>query len=542
MAVFGCDIGNGFAYVSVPGRVAKSSPESAFPPEIRAEGMPTDAYIEPDGTVVVEEKTISEESYANRGRIVHVIKRHLDEPSIVLAPAKGLQHSSLGIEPRRVYAAIAQRALDEAFKCMMDETGDAIHDVVLTYPAILLRTPQLIDMLSDVVGELTAPDGEPYKVIGRVPEPAAVALDFLAFMRHEVEEAQRIDRRDVTVVVYDLGHGTFDTALVTARAVEDGEEKPWEVHDYGGSPKVGGADFDRRIEELLEEAADEVEPGKREENLTKNSIQAFAVKCKHDLTKETSASVAFSNDDRVSVERTISREEFEEMTSDLVDETVDEVSHMFDTARDLKLGVTHLVLSGGASRMPMVRAALEELVRKRCCGQVSIMLHRPSQAVSFGATRYGMQLERSLAGTECGDVPASTLGVRRVTGLVQLVARDTGIVVPDKNGAWLLVLVKQGTSLPATSERVPVDIEGAETRVIVGCAREHRDAESVGTALSAGKFREMGRLWPAVPLRVGSCELELALGEDGSVSCLLYSKNGKVVRMGWEYLGAASKV
>lgn len=537
MAVFGCDIGNGFAYVSMLEQ-ASSCPDRALPPNVRPEGMPTDAYIEPDGTVVIDEVVVKqEEDHSNCGRIVRVIKRHLDESMIALAPAVGIRDSSSGIEPRRVYAAIAQCALDQAFKFMVDERGrEAIHDIVLTYPAILARTPKLIDVLSDAVGELTAPDGEPYKVIGRIPEPAAVALDFLAFMRHEVEEAKRIDRRDVTVVIYDLGHGTFDTALVTARAMEDGKEKPWEVHDYGGSPKVGGADFDRRIEELLEEAADEVAPGRCETGKAKSDIHTAAVKCKHYLTEVTSTSVAFMNDDAVSVERAVSREEFEDMTSDLVDETVDEVSRMFDTAHDLKLSVTHLVLSGGASRMPMVRTALEKLVGKRCDGQIAILLHRPSQAVSFGAARYGMQLERSLPfdrGVGYGDAPASVLSMRRAADLVQLVPRDIGIVVPE-NGTWLLrVLVKQGTSLPTTSERVSVDVEGAVTRVIVGCAREHRDATSVGTALPAEEFREMGRLWPAVPLRVGSYRLELVLDEDGSVSCLLYGEDGKAVRMGW---------
>ena len=529
MAVFGCDIGNCNAYVSVLERDG-SRPECAFPPEVPRAGMPTAAYVMPDGTVSVDDVVVNQERSLNPGRVVSAIKRLLDQATLKLEPASGSDASVDTVKPQEVYAAIAQRALDLAFNEMSERGRGTIHDVVLTYPAILARAPRLIDVMSEAVGGLVAPDGAPYKVVGRIPEPAAVALDFLAFMRREIEEPQRIDHRDVTVIVYDLGHGTFDTALVTARAVEGNTEKPWDVHDHGGNSEVGGVDFDFQIERLLQDAADSVAEGKRKSSLARDTIRRSAVKCKHDLTNQEEARTLFLIDDQIPVERTVTRREFEELTSDLLDKTIDQVGRMLDTAGDLDLGVTHLVLSGGASQMPMVKAALEKLLDQRFGTgdrRPAIVLHRPSEAVSFGAARYGMQLSRADAGPDITTDPE--------TELVQHAVRDTGVALPDANGRYTLrVMVEQGKKLPAVSERLQIRTESEEPRIITASVCERRSPTAPSESLPLTECQELGRLRPATPLQSGDYELELQMGVDGSVTCLLYGEDGSVTKSVWQ--------
>lgn len=529
MAVFGCDIGNCNAFVSVLEKDG-SRPECAFPPDVPRAGMPTAAYVMPDGTVSVDDWVVNQERCQNPGRVVSAIKRQLDQATLKLEPASDSATSVDAVKPQEVYAAIAQRALDLAFNEMVERGRGAIHDVVLTYPAILARAPRLIDVMGEAVGGLIAPDGAPYEVKGRIPEPAAVALDFLAFMRREIEEPRRIDHRDVTVIVYDLGHGTFDTALVTARAVVDGSEKPWDVHDHGGSSEVGGVDFDMQIERLLQDAADSVEEGKRAMPLTRDAIRQRAVKCKHDLTSSEEARVVFPNDALTTIERTVTRGEFEELTSDLLDKTIDQVARMLDTADDLSLKVTHLVLSGGASQMPMVRVALEKLLDQRFGTgdkRPAIVLHRPSEAVSFGAARYGMQLSRD--GNTFGNP------YEPEPELIQHAVRDTGVAMPDANGRYMLyVMVEQGRELPAVSERLPIHAESEEPRIITASVRDRRDPAASSESLPLTDCLELGRLRPSAPLRSGDYELALEMGADGSVTCLLYGEDGNVTRSVWQ--------
>ena len=79
-------------------------------------------------------------------------------------------------------------------------------------------------------------DGKPIEVIARLPEPAAVAIDYLFYMQNLSSQKDKFKSDVFTALIYDLGHGTFDTAVVTARS--DGS--PYSLHFNDGIPDVGG--------------------------------------------------------------------------------------------------------------------------------------------------------------------------------------------------------------------------------------------------------------------------------------------------------------
>ena len=72
----------------------------------------------------------------------------------------------------------------------------------------------------------TLADGTHLKVVGTIRGPAAAALDYLYFLQNLLEEDKRIDQESYTVLVYDLGHGTFDAAVVTVRR----KGEPYQLH------------------------------------------------------------------------------------------------------------------------------------------------------------------------------------------------------------------------------------------------------------------------------------------------------------------------
>ena len=542
MAVFGCDIGNGFACVSFVSD-GGTSPVLAFPPDVPRTGVPTTAYVRPDGSVSIDPIEVEEALRSTPGRVLSTIKRRFDELAIALSPGSEASATD-SIAPEKVYSAIAQRVLDMAFVETREMTGQVVHDMVVSYPSSFEEHPELIDRLKAAVTGMVAPDGEPYALKGLIPEPAAVALDYLAYIRHEVpDEGRRLDERDVTVIVYDLGHGTFDTALVTARAVKDGRERPWVLHDSAGVSNVGGVDFDEALVGMLDRAADERSAGARTSPLTRSAIHAEAVKCKHALSERESTLASFMLDDYTPVELTVSRGEFEEMSSFLLDSTVEKVFEMVSTARLKGIEPTHLVLSGGASRMPMVSRILREVLEQEGIGLEVVPPRRPSETVSFGAARYGASLtaaERPDTTGSAGEGQDEALTDKgRSPGvapeMVVLSSREMGVVIPGEGGAGRFVtLVEQDVALPVTSAPLQVQVDGTECRVTI--ARLVRRREELGDAaqLRRADWMELGRLWCDGLESGARYELSLTVREDGSFLCDLVDEAGVARHMSWQ--------
>lgn len=537
MALFGCDIGNGYAFVSLI-TDGGASPVPALPPDIPRSGVPTTAYVRTDGSVTIDEIEVEDAKRADPDRVVAVVKRRFDEEAINLSSsAEGGDSDS--ISPVAVYAAVAQHVLDLAFNETRETTGQVVHDIVIAYPATFEDHPELIDRLKDAVAGIVAPDGAPYVLKGLIPEPAAVALDYLAYIRHEVpDEERRLDTSDVTVIVYDLGHGTFDTALVTARAAVDGQERPWVLHDSAGVSDVGGVDFDNVLERMFIKIAEQRSPGIKLGPLTCSGIHSEAVKCKHVLSERESAQVRFMLDDLTLVELTVERAEFEEMSSFLLDSTVEKVFEMVRTARLKGIEPTHLVLSGGASRMPMVERVLRDALER---GKIKLEIvppRRPSETVSFGAARYGTRLEATLRSDEGASVETSAVEASEPSPtpeMVVLTSRETGVVVPDSGGSGgFVMLVDQDVALPARSEPLQVQADGAECRADIVRLVRRREELDDAAQLGRSDWVELGRLWCDGLIPGTRYALSLTMEKDGSFRCDLADDTGVVRHMSWQ--------
>lgn len=226
---FGVDIGNGFGYCSLLSDESRD-PDILLGDAFRREGLPTDAYVDQDGKILVQE--ISSMLRRHPGRGVHAIKRHLAAGETITLWEHG---TSFEVSADRVYQAIVQELLGIANRERRTMRQEPVYRLVLTYPVEFKDNKKLLARMKRSVEGIKLEGGARYQVAGMLPEPAAVAFDYLYYMRHLAVENRLGSGDRFTVVVYDLGHGTFDTALVSA---EDNSDK-YTVYASDCAPDIG---------------------------------------------------------------------------------------------------------------------------------------------------------------------------------------------------------------------------------------------------------------------------------------------------------------
>lgn len=212
------------------------------------------------------------------------------------------------------------------------------------------------------------------KVVGTIREPAAAALDYLA------EYAQT--KEETTVLTYDLGGGTFDLALVAAypggRENREGGIYYYDTIAHGGLSNVGGTEFDKVVYQLVLSKLDvPLKP------IHKNTLQRQAEAIKIALsTDDYVEEELFYEDDFLPFQ--ITQQEFEEAASGLLQQTIDATRQMLLEHPNQQPEL--ILLTGGASKMPMVKKALEEALPQF---KDRIIYFRPSRAIAYGAARFG---------------------------------------------------------------------------------------------------------------------------------------------------------
>ena len=246
-----------------------------------------------------------------------------------------------------------------------------------------------------------------------INEPTAAAL------------AYGLDKQDKTeqILVYDLGGGTFDVSILE---IGDGV---FEVKSTSGNNKLGGDDFDQRIIDYL---ADEF----KKENgidLTKDKmamqrLKDAAEKAKKDLSgvSTTNISLPFLSQGEngpLHLELSLTRAKFEELTSDLMDSTLEPVRNALKDAGLSKNDIDKVLLVGGSTRMPKVT----ELIKKELGMEPSKGVN-PDEVVAMGAAIQGGVLTGDVNDIVLLDVTPLSLGIETLGGVCTvLIPRNTTI-------------------------------------------------------------------------------------------------------------------
>ncbi len=523
--ILGCDIGNGYGYISVL-QDSEADPRPLLPVRggLAKIGMPTAAYVVPpdgDEIEVFRNGKPAEIKYKRKtGQLIRAVKTRFKEGSIAVP---GI---SRPVDAGRIYAAAARDLILLAEDVLPTLNMEPIYDVVFTFPASFSDDSALLDMMQRNIESIEI-NGERIHVSGRLPEPAAVAIDYLHYMQHAAPEDVRIDSNRYTVLVYDLGHGTFDTAVVTAES--DGV--PYKLHSKAGLAEVGGKNFDQILyDEILRELQEQ--HGFAPHNDTqRENIRRAAVDAKIALSDREAHTVSVMNDDGAYCEVDITRERFEELSQHLIFQTLELVQSVLDEAASNGIEIDGIVLSGGASQMPMVKNNLEELAE----GAFPISLYRPSEAVSFGAARFAYGIPQSAddgssapgSDNEKGRKAApQTASEKKPANRIieQLTDCCYGIWMPaeGKLEGEIRFVIQPGKSRPAVSEAVSLRSESERVVIKVYRSKEKNKAME---AASADDCESM--LWIPFNVQPGAvCEVTVTALENYDIQVDLVSDKG----------------
>jgi molecular chaperone DnaK len=325
--LFGIDLGTTYSvvgYIDDTGRAAVTRNSQG------ADTTPSVVYFENETNVVVG-ATAKAAAAEYPDQVVSLIKREMGN--------REYHRTFFGVDhtPPSISAIILEALAREAEQA----TGQKVTDVVITVPAYFgLLEKDATRKAGEIAG---------LNVIGIVPEPVAAALQYGVS-----------GSGDGTVfLVYDLGGGTFDVSLIQMT------ETSIEVLVVGGDHLLGGADWDKKLLEHLvdqtiaqcgDESLRDDEPMLRDMLITAEEMKKAlsSAEAKTQIVRYTGSPAKI----------TVSRKQFEEMTADLLDQTIRITKRTLADAEakypGIEQRISEVLLVGGSSKMPAVTAALEK--------------------------------------------------------------------------------------------------------------------------------------------------------------------------------------
>ncbi len=278
------------------------------------------------------------------------------------------------------------------------QTREKVEKVVITVPAYF----GIVEREATIAaGKIAGLD-----VVDVVNEPTAAAMSYGFAQGADVDE---------TVLVYDLGGGTFDVTVIRLEPVESGSHI--RVVATGGNARLGGAQWDERVVNLLARKFSEAHPeapDPLDDDIATAELRLAAEEAKRGLSlRDSLTQIVVSGEARDNVELT--RDEFEQATRELLDQTIEFTRETVEKAKELGAPeIDRVLLVGGSSFMPAVAERLAEAFP----GWVP-ELEDANQAVAKGAALLGFQAElraklsEETAQAESDGVPSSSAEIEK---------------------------------------------------------------------------------------------------------------------------------
>ncbi|MDD3082549.1 MAG: Hsp70 family protein [Desulfobacterales bacterium] len=308
-----------------------------------------------DGDAVIVGEVAKESAKLYPEQVVGFIKRSMGEANFLF------EYAGKSYRPEEIASFILRKLVQDA----QQSIGEVVSDVVITCPAYFGINER---EATRVAGEIAG-----LNVRQIVNEPTAAAIAYGAVSAREPR----------TVLVYDLGGGTFDITMIGIRP------EAVEVICTGGDHNLGGKDWDDRIVAYMVQEFQHLTKSQEdilEDPETWQDLQTSAEKCKKMLSQREQAPAAVTHAGK-RVKMVLTREKFEEITQDLLERTIWITHSMLDEAR--KKGYPkfdEFILVGGLTRMPQVVAR----IRKEF--EVEPKVFDPDEAIAKGAAIFGWKL------------------------------------------------------------------------------------------------------------------------------------------------------
>ncbi|RJS59743.1 molecular chaperone DnaK [Bacillus sp. PK3_68] len=353
-----------------------------------------------------------------------------------------------------------------------DYLGEKVEKAVITVPAYF----------NDAERQATKDAG---KIAGLeveriINEPTAAAL---AYGMDKMDE-------DQTVLVYDLGGGTFDVSILE---LGDGV---FEVRSTAGDNRLGGDDFDQVIiDYLVQEFKKENGIDLSKDKMAMQRLKDAAEKAKKDLSGVTSTQISLpfitaGEAGPLHLELTLTRAKFDELSADLVERTMGPVRQALSDAGISASELDRVILVGGSTRIPAVQEAIKKATGKEPHKGVN-----PDEVVAMGAAVQGGVLTGDVKDVVLLDVTPLSLGIETMGGV-------------------FTKLIERNTTIPTSKSQVFSTAADNQTAVDIHVLQGERSMASANKTLGRFQLTDI----PPAPRGIPQIEVTFDIDKNGIVN------------------------